>query len=196
MGTTQAIPNVGKLRPGQKGIPLMVPWGAYLFVARNRTDGVAEVWRYNAASGWLKVIATNDATNGMNPNNSAVSLLTINGAQLYLGFDNETDGAELWRTTGSVPADLLDHDDIEKVGLSGFGPAGAADLIRNKHLMHEEGVALVHRFDGEFPEKYFKEVMREIGMAPEHFVELCDKFRSPHLWKQKDGQWTLRQQVV
>ena len=72
----------------------------------------------------------------------------------------------------------------------------ASQEIRNKHITREEGVALVRRFDGEFPEKYFKEVMEHIGMEPEHFIRLCDKFRSPHLWKKENGEWKLRYQVV
>lgn len=72
----------------------------------------------------------------------------------------------------------------------------ASQEIRNRHLTREEGVALVHRFDGEFPEKYFHEVMDYIGMDPEHFLELCDQFRSPHLWGRENGQWTLRHRVL
>ena len=39
----------------------------------------------------------------------------------------------------------------------GIGRASydASQEIRNKHLTREEGVALVKRFDGEFPDKYF-----------------------------------------
>jgi len=71
----------------------------------------------------------------------------------------------------------------------------AAQEIRNKHLTREEGVALVRRFDGEFPEKYFHEVMEYLGMKPERFLELCDEFRSPHLWKKEGGAWALRYQA-
>lgn len=67
--------------------------------------------------------------------------------------------------------------------------------IRNKHITREEGVALVQRFDGEFPEKYFNEIMDHIGMDTEYFLELCDRFRSPHLWKKEIGGWRLRHQV-
>lgn len=71
----------------------------------------------------------------------------------------------------------------------------AAQEIRNKHLTREEGVALVKRFDGEFPQKYFKEVMQHIGMSEEHFMELCDKFRSAHLWEKTETGWKLKYQV-
>ena len=71
----------------------------------------------------------------------------------------------------------------------------ASQEIRNKHLTREEGIALVRRFDGEFPERYFDEVMDYIGMKPERFLEICDEFRSPHLWVNEHGEWRLRHQV-
>jgi len=71
----------------------------------------------------------------------------------------------------------------------------ASQEIRNRHITREEGKALVKRFDGEFPKKYFKEVMDYIGMAQEHFLQLCEKARSPHLWKKVDGTWKLRHTV-
>ena len=72
----------------------------------------------------------------------------------------------------------------------------ASQEIRNKHLTREEGVALVRRYDGEFPQRYFKEIMNFIGMKPERFLELCDNFRSPHLWEKMDGNWKLKYQIV
>ncbi len=78
-----------------------------------------------------------------------------------------------------------------KFGL-GRATYDASQEIRNKHLTREEGVALVRRFDGEFPERYYKEVMDYIGLKPERFIELCDEFRSPHLWKKEAGKWLLR----
>src|SRR5690606_41518813 len=59
----------------------------------------------------------------------------------------------------------------------------ASQEIRNRHITREEGVALVKRFDGEFPDKYFQEIMDYLGMDAEYFrTSLADKFRSPHLW--------------
>jgi N-acetyl sugar amidotransferase len=71
----------------------------------------------------------------------------------------------------------------------------ASQEIRNRHITREEGVALVKRFDGEFPEKYFQQILDYIGMNPERFLELCDQFRSPHLWNLEGGEWKLRHQV-
>ena len=66
----------------------------------------------------------------------------------------------------------------------------ASQEIRNKHITKEEGLALVKRFDGEFPDRYFNEIMDYLEIKPDHFHELCDKFRSPHLWTKDNGVCT------
>ncbi len=78
-----------------------------------------------------------------------------------------------------------------KFGL-GRATYDASQEIRNRHLTREEALSLVRRFDGEFPARYFKEVMDHIGLAPERFHELCDQFRSPHLWRREGDTWALR----
>lgn len=90
--------------------------------------------------------------------------------------------------------DLHYYTTYIKFGL-GRATYDASQEIRNRHITREEGVALVKRFDGEFPNRYFREVMDYIGMSPEYFHELCDKFRSPHLWKEENSEWRLRQQI-
>lgn len=73
----------------------------------------------------------------------------------------------------------------------------AAQEIRNKHITREEGVALVKKFDGEFPDRYFYEIMDYLEIKPSDFFDLCDKFRSPHLWaKNQHGEWKLRHNVA
>ena len=71
----------------------------------------------------------------------------------------------------------------------------ASQEVRNRHITREEAVTLVKRFDGEFPEKYFQEVMDYVGIEPERFRQLCDEFRSPHLWYKDGDQWRLRHPV-
>lgn len=81
-----------------------------------------------------------------------------------------------------------------KFGL-GRATYDASQEVRNRHLTREEAVALVRKFDGQFPEKHFKEIMEYIGMQPDHFMQLCDKFRSPHLWLRDGNDWRLRHNV-
>jgi N-acetyl sugar amidotransferase len=90
--------------------------------------------------------------------------------------------------------DLHYYTTFVKFGL-GRASYDASQEIRNNHLTREEGVALVQRFDGEFPQRYYGEVLEYLGIEPDRFVELCNEFRSPHLWAQEAGEWKLRHQV-
>jgi N-acetyl sugar amidotransferase len=90
--------------------------------------------------------------------------------------------------------DLHYYTTYIKFGL-GRASYDASQEIRNKHLTREEGVALVRRFDGEVPQRYFNEVMDYLGIEPDRFHSLCDEFRSPHLWSKESGEWELRHQV-
>ena len=73
----------------------------------------------------------------------------------------------------------------------------ASQEIRNNHITREEAVALVKKFDGEFPERYFQEIMTYLDINPDYFRnELTDKFRSPHLWRKNTaGEWELKHKV-
>lgn len=71
----------------------------------------------------------------------------------------------------------------------------AAQEIRNDHITRDEGVALVRRFDGEFPKKYFKEILEYLDISEGRFWELIDNARSPHLWKREGNEWKLRYKV-
>lgn len=122
----------------------------------------------------------------------------------YYAVENTGFKARPFRTQGSYSKysgiddkidDLHFYTTYIKFGI-GRTSYDASQEIRNKHLTREEGVALVKRFDGEFPDRYFEDVMKYIEMEPEHFHELCNKFRSPHLWgKDAAGEWKLRHNV-
>jgi N-acetyl sugar amidotransferase len=88
----------------------------------------------------------------------------------------------------------------------------AAQEIRSGDITREEGVALVKRFDHEFPDRFADELWRYLSlpehefpqaskcfqqpmMDKEYFMTLCDQFRSPHLWAYDQGQWRLRHAV-
>ena len=122
----------------------------------------------------------------------------------YYAVENTGFKARPFRTQGTYSKynsiddkidDLHYYTTYIKFGI-GRASYDAAQEIRNKHLTREEGVALVKKFDGEFPDRYFEEVMAYIGMDPDHFKELADKNRSPHLWgKNASGEWQLRHTV-
>jgi N-acetyl sugar amidotransferase len=90
--------------------------------------------------------------------------------------------------------DLHYYTTFIKFGI-GRATYDASQEIRNQHITREEGQALVRKFDGEFPDRYFNEIMEYIEMDPQRFHDLCSEFRSPHLWKKVDGDWRLRHTV-
>ncbi|MBI4056109.1 MAG: N-acetyl sugar amidotransferase [Elusimicrobia bacterium] len=89
----------------------------------------------------------------------------------------------------------------------------AAQEIRSGDITREEGVALVRRFDGEWPERFAQQIFDYLSvpaeefpvasqqfshptMTREYFLKLADHFRSPHLWKKEKDQWKLRTQIA
>ena len=67
--------------------------------------------------------------------------------------------------------------------------------IRNEHLNVEEGKKLIKKYDGEFPSRYFKEILDYLKLKPEFFFKHLEKFRSPHLWIYHKKKWLLRHTV-
>jgi len=96
----------------------------------------------------------------------------------------------------------------------GIGRASydAAQEIRNDEITREEGVALVRKYDGEFPDRFAEEIFEYLSipeieypiasgcfeqsiMDREYFDSLADSFRSPHLWRREGDKWELRYTV-
>lgn len=79
----------------------------------------------------------------------------------------------------------------------GRATSDAAHEIRDGHLTREEGVALVRRFDCEFPHRTFKVFLEYLDVTEEEFWEIVNAYRSmsPHIWEQASGEWRLKRQV-
>jgi N-acetyl sugar amidotransferase len=101
----------------------------------------------------------------------------------YASLDDKTDGFHFYLA-------------YIKFGI-GRATSDAAHEIRDGHLTREEGVALVHRYDGEFPKKYFKEFLEYLGITEEEFWEVIDFYRliSPHIWEKIGSKWRLKHKV-
>ena len=116
----------------------------------------------------------------------------------YNSIDDKIDDLHYWTT-------------CIKFGI-GRATYDAAQEIRSGEITREEGVALVKRFDGEWPARFEKELMEYLSipekefpvahgrfaspiMTKESFLALADGFRSPHLWMKVGGEWRLRHQV-
>ncbi len=70
-----------------------------------------------------------------------------------------------------------------------------AQEIRTNKITREEGIALIKKFDHEFPKKYFKEFLDYIDISENEFWEKIDEFRSPHLWERNNGEWVLKKTI-
>jgi N-acetyl sugar amidotransferase len=71
----------------------------------------------------------------------------------------------------------------------------AAQEVRNGKITREEAVALVRRYDHEFPTRYLQEILDYMDISEERFWHVIDAARSPHLWMKKDDHWELRHVV-
>ncbi len=73
----------------------------------------------------------------------------------------------------------------------------AAHEIREGHITREEGMALVKRYDGEFPKKYFSWFLDYLQITEKDFWDVVNRYRknSPHLWKEVNGEWKLKHTV-
>jgi N-acetyl sugar amidotransferase len=67
--------------------------------------------------------------------------------------------------------------------------------IRDGFISREEGVELINKYDGEFPIKYFQDVLNYMGISEERYWEVINNARSPHLWEKIDGEWRLKHKV-
>ena len=66
---------------------------------------------------------------------------------------------------------------------------------RDRFIERDEAVRLVRRYDGEFPKKYFSEILEYLEIDEDQFWQRIDEARSPHLWKKVGNEWVLRHQV-
>lgn len=116
----------------------------------------------------------------------------------YNSIDDKVDDLHYWTTRVKFGIGRATYD--------------ASQEIRSGEITREEGVALVKRFDGEWPARFETELMEYLSipekefpiaskafaepiMTKDSFIALADKFRSPHLWKQENGEWKLRHNV-
>lgn len=117
----------------------------------------------------------------------------------YTGFQANRDGHS--EGTYSKYASLDDRLDGFHYYLAfiKFGIArttsDSAHEIRDGHLTREEAVALVRRYDGEFPKQYFPEFLEYLDITEEKFWEVVDKYRAPHLWERINEEWKLKHPV-
>lgn len=138
----------------------------------------------------------------------------------YYAVENGGFKAAPERTTGTYSKyssiddkidDLHYYTTFIKFGI-GRATYDSAQEVRNGDITREEAMSLVKRFDGEIPKRFQEECLKYLSlpkkefsnaskmfeqpvMDSKYFTSLVDKFRSPHLWVYKNGEWKLRKTV-
>lgn len=77
----------------------------------------------------------------------------------------------------------------------GRATSDTAHEIRDGKITREEGVALVKRYDGEFPRKYLSEFLEYCDITEQQLTEVIDSWRSDHIWEKINSEWQLKKPV-
>lgn len=77
----------------------------------------------------------------------------------------------------------------------GRATSDAAHEIRDGKITREEGIALVKKFDGEFPSRHFAAFLEYADISEGEFHEVIDSWRSDHIWTNVNGEWKLRHPI-
>lgn len=99
----------------------------------------------------------------------------------FASLDDEIDGFHYW--LGFV-----------KFGI-GRCTADSAHEIRDGRMTREEGIELIKKYDGEFPQKYFKLFLDYCDITEEEFWEVVDTWRSDHIWEKDCDIWKLKHPI-
>ena len=70
-----------------------------------------------------------------------------------------------------------------------------AHEIRDHKIDRDEGIALVRRYDGEFPQRHFRDFLDFCEISEQQFHAVIDSWRSDHLWIRDADGWKLRNQI-
>ena len=87
-----------------------------------------------------------------------------------------------------------------------------AQEIRSGDLTTQEGKSLINKYDGEYPDRFLTEILQYLSINKDefpqkykffeepvinqdYFDDLCDSFRSPHIWKKTNLGWVPRKSI-
>ena len=86
----------------------------------------------------------------------------------YASLDDKTDGFHYWMA-------------YMKFGI-GRATSDAAHEVREGDLTREEAVALVRKYDGEFPNRHYREVLDYLGLSEDQFARVVERYRNPRIF--------------
>ena len=67
--------------------------------------------------------------------------------------------------------------------------------IRDGHISRSEGINLIKKYEGEFPERYFENFLNYLEISKEHFWDVVDSWRAEHLWEKRGNKWDLKHPI-
>lgn len=62
-------------------------------------------------------------------------------------------------------------------------------------MTRQQGIELVKKYDGIFPQKYLQDYLDYFEMTEEEFWKVVDSFRSPDIWEKVNGEWKLKFEI-
>ena len=69
----------------------------------------------------------------------------------------------------------------------------AAQEIRTNIITRDEGIALVKKYDHEYPKIYLNDILEYLSISEETFWDVINKHRSSELFtKDLSGNWKLK----
>tara|TARA_X000000950_G_scaffold289045_1_gene409322 strand:- start:777 stop:1949 length:1173 start_codon:yes stop_codon:yes gene_type:complete len=77
----------------------------------------------------------------------------------------------------------------------GRATSDVAHEIREGHMTREEGIELVKKYDGEFPEKFFHLFLEYCKLKQSEFYEIVDSWRADHIWGKTGNGWKLKHEI-
>ena len=70
--------------------------------------------------------------------------------------------------------------------------SNAAREVREGYITREEAVALVNKYDNEFPSLYFKEFLEFTRLTEKEFWDIADSWRNINLWHMQGNDWVKK----
>lgn len=116
----------------------------------------------------------------------------------HTGFTPNTERSEGTYSKYASLDDKIDgfhyHLAYIKFGI-GRTTSDTAHEIRDGKITRDEGIALIKRYDHEFPKKYYPDFLKFCAITDDQVQEVIDSWRSDHIWKKEGGEWKLRNPI-
>ena len=75
----------------------------------------------------------------------------------------------------------------------GRATSDSAHEVRDGKITRDEAIALIKKYDGEFPKKYYREFLEYCQISEIEFEKTIDSWRSDHIWyKNNKDEWKLK----